>query len=97
MFNPASSDEAKQAARDMVGKKFDYLESKLDGQDYLTGEHDERRRPLSVRDARLDRQASASTCAAGRSLTAFRKRMAQREAVQTVLRRRGWLEPRRRR
>ena len=37
LFNPASSDEVKAGARDAVGKKLDFLEHSLDGQDYLTG------------------------------------------------------------
>ena len=37
LFNPASSDEVKTGARDAVGKKLDFLEQSLDGQDYLTG------------------------------------------------------------
>ena len=37
LFNPASSDEVKAGARDAVGKKLDFLEHSLEGQDYLTG------------------------------------------------------------
>ena len=38
LFNPAADDAAKDLARKSVGKKFDWLESRLsDGRDYLTG------------------------------------------------------------
>lgn len=38
LFNPAADDAAKDVARKSVGKKFDWLESRLsDGRDYLTG------------------------------------------------------------
>src|SRR5690606_22121991 len=38
LFNPASDDAAKEAARTTVGKRFDWLESRLaDGRSYLTG------------------------------------------------------------
>lgn len=38
LWNPASSDEAKQAARDLVGKKFDFVQTRLGDHAYLTGE-----------------------------------------------------------
>ena len=84
LFNPASSDEAKQAARDMVGKKFDYLESRLDGGDYLTGSR------MSVADPYLFAMLGWTgmhgiDLPRWPNLTAFRNRMAQREAVQAVL------------
>ena len=88
LFNPASSGEAKQAARDMVGKKFDFLEKRLAGKDYLTGDH------LSVADPYLFAMLGWTgklgiDLAKWPNLTAFRNRMAQREAVQTVLKAEG--------
>ena len=88
LFNPASSDEAKQAARDMVGKKFDYLEGKLDGRDYLTGSS------MSVADPYLFAMLGWTgkhgiDLSRWPNLTAFRNRMAQREAVQAVLKAEG--------
>ncbi len=88
LFNPASSDEAKTAARDMVAKKLDYVEGKLDGQDYLTGDH------LSVADPYLFAMLGWTgkhgiDLARWPNLTAFRNRMAQRAAVQDVLKAEG--------
>jgi glutathione S-transferase len=37
LFNPALSDEARQAARDTVGEKLDFVEQSLDGRDFLAG------------------------------------------------------------
>ncbi len=87
LFNPASSDEVKAGARDMVAKKFDYLESQLDG-DYLTGDK------MSVADpylfAMLGWPAKLGIdLSRWPRLTAFRTRMAQREAVQAVLKAEG--------
>ena len=38
LWNPASSEEAKQAARELVAKKYDYLQTRLGDGPYLTGE-----------------------------------------------------------
>lgn len=88
LFNPSLSDEAKQAARDTVGKKFDFLETSLAGKDYLTGD------TISVADPYLFAMLGWTGMHGidlGRwpGLTAFRDRMAQREAVQVVLRAEG--------
>ena len=88
LFNPASSEEAKQAARDMVGKKLDFIESRLAGQDYLTGG------AMSVADPYLFAMLGWTgnlgiDLARLPNLTAFRNRMAQREAVQAVLKAEG--------
>ncbi len=88
LFNPASSDEAKQAARDMVGKKFDFLEGKLDGQDYLTGPS------MSVADPYLFAMLGWTSMmgidlARWPNLTALRRRMEQRPAVQAVMKAEG--------
>ncbi|HEX2796729.1 MAG TPA: glutathione transferase GstA [Immundisolibacter sp.] len=38
LFNPASTDEAKKAAIDMIGKRFGYLDKQLAGKQYLLGD-----------------------------------------------------------
>jgi glutathione S-transferase len=38
LFNPASTDEAKKAAIDMIGKRFGYLDQQLAGKQYLLGD-----------------------------------------------------------
>lgn len=87
LFNPASSEETKTAGRDMVGKKLDYLETRMDG-DYLTGSH------MSVADPYLFAMLGWTghvgiDLARWPRLAAFRKRMEQRESVQTVLKAEG--------
>ena len=88
LFNPASSEEVKAGARDMVGKKLDYLESKLAGQNYLCGD------TMSVADPYLFAMLGWTghlgiDLGKWPNLTAFRDRMTQREAVQTVLKAEG--------
>jgi glutathione S-transferase len=38
LWNPASTPEAKQTARDLLGKKFDYVQERLGDGPYLLGE-----------------------------------------------------------
>lgn len=38
LWNPASGDDAKQAARDLLAKKFDYVQGQLGEGSYLTGD-----------------------------------------------------------
>jgi glutathione S-transferase len=88
LFNPNSSDEVKQAARDTVAKKFDFLEQKLDGRDYLTGPM------MGIADPYLFAMLGWTgklgiDLARWPRLAAFRKRMEQRDTVQTVLRAEG--------
>ena len=88
LFNPASSDEAKGSARDMVGKKFDFLDGKLAGRDYLTGD------TMSVADPYLFAMLGWTgklgiDLAKWPNLAAFRQRMKQRDTVQTVLKAEG--------
>ena len=88
LFNPALSDEGKQAARDMVGKKLDFVEQKLGGQDYLAGDS------MSIADPYLFAMLGWTgglgiDLARWPNLTAFRNRMAQREAVQAALKAEG--------
>lgn len=88
LFNPGSSPEVKQAARDMVGKKLDYVEKALDGRDYLMGRQPSIADPylfamlgwLKGHDIDISRWPN---------LAAFRERMMQRPAVQKVLKAEG--------
>ena len=38
LFNPASSDDVRQAARDLIGNRLDFIEKELDQRDYLVGD-----------------------------------------------------------
>jgi glutathione S-transferase len=87
LFNPASSDEVKASARELVAKRLDFLESRMDG-DYLSGNK------MSVADPYLFAMLGWTKnvgidLARWPRLTAFRNRMAQREAVQAVLKAEG--------
>jgi glutathione S-transferase len=87
LFNPASSDEVKSGARDLVAKRLDFLESRMDG-DYLTGAR------MSVADPYLFAMLGWTRnvgidLARWPRLSAFRERMKQRPAVQTVLQAEG--------
>ena len=88
LFNPASSDEAKQAARDVIGKKFDFLERSLAGRDYLTGAS------MSAADPYLFAMLGWTgmhgiDLSRWPNLGAFRRRMEQRPTVRTVLQAEG--------
>ena len=83
LFNPASTPEAKQAARDMVGKKLDYVEKALAGRDYLMGSQPSIADPylfamlgwLKGHDMDIGKWPN---------LAAFRERMKARPAVRKV-------------
>lgn len=88
LWNPASSEDAKQAARDLVGKKFDFLEAKLDGQDYLLGG------AMTIADPYLFAMLGWTgmhgiDLSRWPRLSAFRKRMEERPTVRTVMRAEG--------
>ena len=88
LWNPSSSDEAKQAARDTVGKKFDFLEQSLDGQDYLAGPS------MTVADPYLFAMLGWSgmhkiDLAKWPNLAAFRERMAEKPSVQAAMQAEG--------
>ena len=88
LFNPASSDEARQAARDLVGKRFDYLDSRLGGQDYLMGGK------MSIADPYLFAMLGWTgklgiDLSRWPNLVALRQRMEQRDAVQAVFKAEG--------
>jgi len=88
LWNPAASDEAKQAARDLLGKKFDFMEQSLDGRDYLAGPS------MTIADPYLFAMLGWTgmhglDLARWPNLAALRRRMEQRESVQAVLRAEG--------
>jgi glutathione S-transferase len=88
LFNPSSSDEAKQAARDTVGKKLDFIEARLAGRDYLAGPM------MSIADPYLFAMLGWTKplgidLANWPNLAALRKRMEQRPTVQAVLKAEG--------
>ena len=91
LFNPAISDENRQAAKDMVGKKLDFLETSLDGKDYLTGPS------MSVADPYLFAMLGWTghlgiDLAKWPTLVAFRRRMEERPSVRAVMRAEGLAE-----
>ena len=88
LWNPSASDDAKQAARDLVGKKFDFLEARLDGQDYLLGQ------AMTIADPYLFAMLGWTgmhgiDLARWPNLAALRKRMEERPTVRTVMQAEG--------
>lgn len=91
LWNPASSDEAKQAARDIVGKRFDFIEQSLDGRDYLAGPS------MTIADPYLFAMLGWTgmhglDLAKWPNLAALRQRMEERPSVQAVMRAEGLAE-----
>ncbi|MBA2467756.1 MAG: glutathione transferase GstA [Sphingomonas sp.] len=88
LWNPASSDDAKQAARDVLAKKFDFAEQRLGAGPYLMGEQ------LTVADPYLFAILGWTAMHGidlGRwpGLVAFTKAMRGRESVRLVLQAEG--------
>ena len=89
LFNPASTDAQKEAARQAVAGKLDWLEARLaDGRAHLTGE------AFTIADAYafvVANWANSTGIALSRwpQLSAFMARVAARSAVQQVLRAEG--------
>jgi glutathione S-transferase len=91
LFNPAAGDEAKQAARDVIGKKLDFVEGQIGDKPYLLGDQ------FTLPDAYLfvilgwtgKMQIDLNGWP---KLAAFRKRVAERESVREVLEFEGLLE-----
>ncbi len=88
MFKPTSSDEAKENARSNLAQRYAYVNTMLEGRDYLGGER------FSVADVYL----FVVTNWAGRvkvdlsafpNVQAFQKRIAARPAVQQAMRTEG--------
>ena len=91
LWNPASSEEAKQDARATVGKKFDFLEQSLEGRDYLAGPS------MTVADPYLFAMLGWTgmhglDLAKWPNLAALRQRMEQRESVRAVMQAEGLAE-----
>lgn len=91
LFSPASSDDIKQGARDLAGKRFDFLEASLEGKDYLTGPS------MSVADPYLFAMLGWTghlgiDLAKWPTLVAFRRRMEERPSVRAVMRAEGLAE-----
>lgn len=91
LWNPSASVDTKQAARDLLAKKFDYADRQLGAGPFLLGEQ------LTIADPYLFVIASWTGLHGielGRwpGLVAFTKRMRERPAVDIVLRAEGLVE-----
>jgi glutathione S-transferase len=85
MWNPASPEEWKQATRDLIAKKFDYVDRQLGDGPYLMGD------TFTLPDAYLFvilgwTGMHGIDLSRWANLSAFRERMAKRPAVQDVMR-----------
>ena len=88
LFNPASSDAVKQAARDMIGKKLDFIEKELDQRNYLVGDS------MTIADPYLFAMLGwlgGFDIDLGKwpNLAAFRKRIEERPSAQAVMKAEG--------
>jgi glutathione S-transferase len=84
MFNPASSDEVREATREALARKFDYVEGRFGDGPYLTGE------AFTIADAYLFvvlrwTRITRIDLARWPTLAAFVARIAERPAVQAAL------------
>lgn len=84
LWNPATPEDFKQATREALGRKFDYLQKALSERDYLAGER------FSIVDAYAFTVLNwtgmhAIDLARWPGLAAFQARIAQRPAVRTAL------------
>jgi len=91
LFNPASSDDAKNNARDNLAKRYAYIEGMLAGRDYLLGDQ------YSVADAYLFVVTNWARpvkldLSAYPNLQAFHARVGARPAVQEALRAEGLID-----
>ncbi|MEO8175370.1 MAG: glutathione transferase GstA [Sphingomicrobium sp.] len=91
LWNPTSPEEVKQATRDLLAKKFDYVQAKLGDGPYLMGEQ------FTLPDAYLFvilNWTGVHSIELGRwpGLTAFVHSVRERPAVQIVLRAEGLVE-----
>ena len=91
LWNPASLEDAKQGARDILAKKFDYAEKKRGAGPFLMGEQ------VTIADPYLFVMLSWTgmhSIDLGRwpGLVAFHERMRSRPAVDIVLRAEGLVE-----
>jgi len=91
LWNPASASEWKQATRDQLAKKFDYVEQQLGDRPFLTGNQ------FTIADAYLFVMlgwTAMHDIDIGRwpGLTAFQERAAKRPSVRQVLEFEGLVE-----
>ena len=90
LFNPAAGDETKKFFREMLAKKFDYVERQLGQGPFAMGE------TLTIADPYLFVITGWADAMIGLAnwpnLTAFRERMLDRPSVRHVLRFEGLLE-----
>ena len=91
LWNPAASDEAKQGARDVLAKKFEFAQAQLGDRAYVMGDH------FTLPDAYLFVMLNWTAMhgidlARWPGLTAFGRRVAERPAVQVVQRAEGLVE-----
>lgn len=89
LFNPATSEEAKAATRELIGKKLDFVEERLGAGPHLTGE------PFTVADAYLFAilgwtRMHHIDLERWPGLAAFRRAVMQRPAVKTALHSEGF-------
>jgi len=91
LWNPATPDDYKQATRDALGKKFDYLQEKIGDGPHLTGD------PFTIADAYLFVILNWTgmhkiDLSRWPGLTAYVARVAERPAVQETLRAEGLIQ-----
>ena len=88
LFNPASSEELKQATRDLIGKEFDFIEGEIEGRDYLAGPS------MTVADPYLFAMLGWTgmhgiDLSRWPNLAALRQRMEQRDSVKAAMQAEG--------
>jgi glutathione S-transferase len=91
LWNPVSADEWKQATRELIAKKFDYVDKELGDGPYLMGD------VFTLPDAYLFvilgwTQMHDIDLSRWPNLSAFRERMLQRPSVHDVMRFEGLLQ-----
>lgn len=91
LWNPKASEEAKQTARELVAKKFDYVQARLGEGPYLTGE------TFTPADAYLFvmldwTKMHGIDLARWPALVALQERIAARPAVQAAMRAEGLIQ-----
>jgi glutathione S-transferase len=90
LFNPAAGDETKKFFRELIAKKFDYIEKQIADGPFVMGE------TMTIADPYLFVIAGWADAMIGLTnwpnLIAFRERMLQRPSVRHVLRFEGLLE-----
>ncbi len=91
LWSPTSSDEAKQGARDLLAKKFDFVQAQMGEQPYLTGDN------FTPADAYLFAILGWTgmhgiDLSRWAGLSAFQKRVAARPAVREAMRVEGLIQ-----